>query len=49
MIGSIWFFLISSNIYKFYWGVGAVFLFIIGYLIYQLGNNHIYDEWEDYY
>ncbi|PLR42134.1 hypothetical protein CYR40_13060 [Chimaeribacter arupi] len=49
MIGSIWFFFISSNIDRFYWGGGAVFLFIIGYLIYQFGNSHIYDEWDDYY
>lgn len=48
MVLSAWYFFVSDNEYRFYWGGGGVLLIVMGYLIYRLAYPQIQNRWDDY-
>lgn len=46
---AIWFFFFSRDEYKYLWGLLAIVIFFVGYLIYRFAYSYIYDEWDDYH
>jgi hypothetical protein len=45
---SIWFFFISDDGFRYFWGSGSILLIALGYLMMKFGWPHVRSNWDDY-